>query len=162
MNPAAGTDDPSPGTDDPSLDGPIILFDGVCNLCAGAVRFIIPRDRRGRFRFAALQSGTGQRMLAEAGIEAAEPGEAPGSLVLVADGKAYLRSAAALRIARGLDRAWPLASALLLIPTPLRDLAYRFVARNRYRWFGRHTACEVPRTTERGRFLDVEELHGMP
>lgn len=155
MNQAAGTGDRSPRTDDPGPEGPIVLFDGVCNLCAGAVRFIIPRDRSGRFRFAALQSETGQRILAEAGIEAAEPGEAPGSLVLLADGKAYLRSAAALRIAKGLDRAWPLASALLLIPAPLRDLAYRFVARNRYRWFGKETACDVPRSDEAWRFIDT-------
>ncbi|WP_419950054.1 thiol-disulfide oxidoreductase DCC family protein [Candidatus Palauibacter sp.] len=140
---------------DPNLEGPIVLFDGVCNLCAGAVRFIIPRDRPGRFRFASLQSEAGQRILTAVGVEAPEPGEAPRSLVLVANGRAYLRSGGALRIAAGLGRAWPLAAVLLVIPSPLRDLAYRFVARNRYRWFGKHTACSLPRAAENWRFLDA-------
>ena len=136
-------------------EGPIVLFDGVCNLCAGAVRFIIPRDRRGRFRFAALQSEAGRRILAGIGVEAPEPGETPRSLVLVANGRAYLRSAAALRIAARLDRGWRLASVFLVVPGPLRDLVYRFVARNRYRWFGRETACDLPRAEEAWRFLDA-------
>ena len=139
----------------PSVDGPVILFDGVCNLCAGAVRFIIRRDARGRFRFASLQSHAGRRILAAAGVEPAEHDRAPRSLVLVANGKTYARSGAALRIAAGLGRGWPLAASLLVIPTPLRDLAYRFVARNRYRWFGKDTACELPRRGERWRFLDA-------
>ena len=136
-----------------SVDGPVVLFDGVCNLCAGAVRFIIPRDRRGRFRFASLQSEAGRRILAATGVQLPKSGEAPESLVLVADGRAHLRSGAALRIAAGLDGAWPLAAALLLIPAPLRDGAYRLVARNRQRWFG-HAAREVPPTDESWRFLD--------
>ena len=155
MNRAAGTGDRSPRTDDPGPEGPIVLFDGVCNLCAGAVRFIIPRDRRGRFRFAALQSEAACRILAGAGMTAPEPGGSPESLVLVADGRAHVRSGAALRIAAGLDRGWPLLAVLLVIPAPLRDLAYRFVARNRYRWFGKETACDVPRIDEARRFIDT-------
>ncbi|MDE2661472.1 MAG: DCC1-like thiol-disulfide oxidoreductase family protein [Gemmatimonadota bacterium] len=162
MNQAAGTGDRGPRTDDPGPEGPIVLFDGVCNLCAGAVRFIIRRDRRGRFRFAALQSDVGRRFLAGNGVETPGPGEPPPeaaeppeSLVLVANGRTYARSGAALRIAAGLDRAWPLAAVLLVIPAPLRDLVYRFVARNRYRWFGKQTACELPRTDESWRFLDA-------
>ena len=155
MSRAAGTDDRSPGTDDPGPEGPIILFDGVCNLCAGAVRFIIPRDRSGRFRFAALQSEAGRRILARTGMTPPESGESPPSLVLVANGRAHVRSGAALRIAAGLGRAWPLLAVLLVIPTPLRDLAYRFVARNRYRWFGKETACDVPRIDEAWRFIDA-------
>ena len=155
MNRAAGTGDRSPRTDDPGPEGPIVLFDGVCNLCAGAVRFIIPRDRRGRFRFAALQSEAGRRILAENGMTAPEPGGSPESLVFVANGRAHVRSGAALRIAAGLDRGWPLLAVLLVIPAPLRDLAYRFVARNRYRWFGKETACDVPRIDEARRFIDT-------
>ncbi|MYA32274.1 MAG: DUF393 domain-containing protein [Gemmatimonadales bacterium] len=162
MNQAAGTGDRGPRTDDPSPEGPVVLFDGVCNLCAGAVRFIIRRDRRGRFRFAPLPSDAGHRILAATGVDTPGPdasppeaGEPPESLVLVANGRAYARSGAALRIAAGLDRAWPLAAVLLVVPAPLRDLAYRLVARNRYRWFGRKTACELPPTEESWRFLDA-------
>ena len=145
-----------PADPDPGLEGrPIVLFDGVCNLCAGAVRFIIRRDRRDRFRFAALQSDAGRRIVAEQGASLPEAGEPPESLVLVADGRIHARSGAALRIAAGLDRGWPLLAVFLVIPAPLRDLAYRIVARNRSRWFGKQTACELPRTDESWRFLDA-------
>ena len=166
---AAPSDETRPAA--PSLDGPVVLFDGVCNLCAGTVRFIIPRDRHRRFRFASLQSDAGRRILAAAGATPSQPTEArtlddppptdepPPSLVLVANGRTYLRSTAALRIAAGLGGGWPLLAAFLVIPAPLRDLAYGFVARNRYRWFGRETACDVPRIDEGWRFIDtsVEE-----
>ncbi|MYH08810.1 MAG: DUF393 domain-containing protein [Gemmatimonadales bacterium] len=155
MNQAAGTGDRGPRTDDPGPEGPIVLFDGVCNLCAGAVRFIIPRDRCGRFRFAALQSDAGRRILAATGVETPGADEPPESLILVADRRTYARSGAALRIAAGLGGGWPLLAVFLVIPAPLRDLAYRFVARNRYRWFGKQTACELPRTEESWRFLDA-------
>ncbi|WP_419857386.1 thiol-disulfide oxidoreductase DCC family protein [Candidatus Palauibacter irciniicola] len=147
---------------DPNPEGPIVLFDGVCNLCAGAVRFIIRRDRRGRFRFAALQSDAGRRILAATGVETPGPGEPlpeaeepPASLILVADGRTHARSGAALRIAAGLDAGWPLLAVFLVVPAPLRDWAYRFVARNRYRWFGKETACELPRNEESWRFIDT-------
>ena len=155
MNQAAGTGDRSPRTDDASPEGPVVLFDGVCNLCAGAVRFIIPRDRRGRFRFAALQSDAAREILEEVGAPIPEPAASPPSLVLVANGRAHVRSGAALRIAAGLDRGWPLLAVFLVIPAPLRDLAYGFVARNRYRWFGKETACDVPRIDEARRFIDT-------
>lgn len=143
-------------TSDPGPEGrPVVLFDGVCNLCAGAVRFIIRRDRRARFRFAALQSDVGRRILAAAKIGIPGPGETPRSLILFAGGKVYRGSTAALLILAGLGRAWPFVAALLVIPAPLRNLVYRFVARNRYRWFGRKTVCEVPRTDESWRFLDA-------
>lgn len=155
MTDAARPADPNP---EGPLEGPLVLFDGVCNLCAGAVRFIIRRDRRGhrtRFRFAALQSDVGRRILAEAGTPVPEAGEPPESLILVADGHIHARSGAALRIAARLDGGWPLLAIFLLIPAPLRDLVYRFVARNRYRWFGRKTACELPPADESWRFLDA-------
>ena len=150
MNDAAGPADVRP-------EGPIVLFDGVCNLCAGAVRFVIRRDRRGRFRFAALQSDVGRRILTAARVETPGtlgPGEPPRSLILFARGKAYRSSTAALLILAGLGRAWPFVAALLVIPAPLRNFVYRFVARNRYRWFGRKTVCEIPQTNEGWRFLE--------
>lgn len=129
---------------------PVVLFDGVCNLCDAAVLFIIDRDPDARFRFAALQSGAAARLLA--GLPRPEGGD-PESVFLLEDGKLYDRSTAALRIARRLRWPWKLAYALVAVPRPLRDAAYRFVARRRYRWFGRRDACRVPTPELRARFL---------
>ena len=130
--------------------GPVLLFDGVCNLCNGAVQFIIRHDPAGRFRFAALQSDTGERLLREMGL----PPDKLDTLVLVEDGRAHQRSTAALRIARRLSGLWPALFYLFIwVPRPLRDLAYDFVARNRYRWFGQRDECMVPTPELRARFL---------
>ena len=131
----------------------VVLFDGVCNLCQWSVRFIIARDRRGAFRFAALQSHEGRALLAAHGATAA----LPDSIVLLEDGRAYTESTAVLRIARQLDGAWPLLYALVAVQRPLRDALYRIVARNRYRWFGRQQACMLPTPALRARFLDADE-----
>lgn len=133
----------------PSPKTALVLFDGVCNLCQGSVQFILLRDPKGRFRFASLQSEEGRRRLTEHGL----PPESLSSLVLIENGKAYRRSTAALRIARHLSGAWPLAAVFLIVPRPLRDLAYDFVARNRYRWFGKTESCMLPRPEWRERFL---------
>jgi predicted DCC family thiol-disulfide oxidoreductase YuxK len=140
----------------------LVLFDGVCGFCNAAVRFIARRDRRGRFAFAALDSAAGRAALARAGAGARRPSarvptesSAPASLVLVEpDGRVLERSAAALRIARGLAFPWPLAWILVLVPRPLRDAAYDAFARRRYRWFGRLDACPLPPPELRDRFLD--------
>lgn len=133
--------------------GPIILFDGHCNLCSGAVRFVIGRDPRAQFRFASLQSEAARRLCAEAGI-AAPIAAAPDSIVLIAEGRALERSDAALAIAGRLGFPWRLLAALRIVPRPIRDAGYRFVARNRYRWFGRTDACMVPTPELRARFID--------
>ena len=131
------------------MAGAVVLFDGVCNLCNGFVRFVIPRDPRGYFQFATLGSAAAARVLGERG------GPTPGadSLVLVEGGRAYIRSAAALRIARRLRFPWSLAYGLTIVPRPLRDWIYDFVARNRYRWFGRRDACMLPGQATKDRFL---------
>ena len=134
------------------MSQPVILFDGVCNLCAWSVQFIIRRDPCGQFRFAALQSPVGQRLLAERGADA----RGLDSVVLIEGARWYARSDAALRIARRLSGAWPLLALLRVLPRPLRDWAYDFVARNRYRWFGRQDACMLPTPTLRARFLEQE------
>ncbi|AHJ98640.1 thiol-disulfide oxidoreductase DCC family protein [Hymenobacter swuensis] len=129
----------------------IILFDGVCNLCNGFVQFVIQHDAAGRFRFAALQSAAGQELLRQHQLPA--PTE-PDSVVLLMEGQAYIHSAAALHILRGLAGGWRwLAQVGLWVPRPLRDAAYRFIARHRYRWFGRQDACWLPTPELRARFI---------
>lgn len=133
--------------------GPIVLFDGVCNLCSATVNFLVDRDRCGRLRFAALQSSAAKNQLRALGVVL--PEGPPESLMLVEGGRVYHGSTAALRIARHLTSpGWRLAGALLAIPRPLRDGVYRWIAKNRYRWFGRSDVCRVPTAEVRGRFLE--------
>jgi len=128
-----------------------VLFDGTCNLCNGSVQFILRRDPRARFRFASLQSAVAQRLLAERGVA----GTLPDSIVLLAGDRLRTKSAAALAIARGLRWPWPLLSVFWLVPWPLRDLVYDWIARNRHHWFGRREECWVPTPALRARFLDA-------
>ena len=140
---------------DRPVDAPhaIILFDGVCNLCNATVHFVIRRDPRERFRFAQLQGDAARRICAEHGLPVPASAE-PDSIVVIVDGRALERSDAALAIAGGLRFPWPLLGALSIVPRPARDAVYRLVARNRYRWFGRRSACLVPTEEIRSRFLD--------
>ena len=128
-----------------------MLFDGVCNLCNGAVRFIAANDPAGRFAFASLQSARGRALL-----ERDPLAEEPDTIVLLDYGRRYELSDAVLHIALGLRAPFPLAFAAILIPRGLRDAAYRWIARNRYRWFGRMQACPVPSPELRARFLEDE------
>jgi predicted DCC family thiol-disulfide oxidoreductase YuxK len=130
-----------------------VLFDGVCHLCQGSVRFIADRDPRARFRFAPLQSATGAALLERHGLS----GGLVDSLVLIDGGQAYTRSAAALRIAGRLGGGWRLAPILLLVPAFLRDWLYDVVARYRYRWFGRSESCEIPSESVRARLVTDED-----
>jgi predicted DCC family thiol-disulfide oxidoreductase YuxK len=129
----------------------VILFDGVCNLCSASVRFIVERDRGAYFKLAALQSDAGRRLLEEHGVSL-PPGD-PASILLVEDGEVYDRSSAALRIARHLDGVWKLGWAFIVVPRFLRDAVYGFIAKRRYRWFGKKDACMVPTPELRARFL---------
>jgi predicted DCC family thiol-disulfide oxidoreductase YuxK len=131
-------------------DASVVLFDGVCNLCNASVSFIIDRDPAGRFRFAALQSEAGRELLERHGRPVTAT---PESVVLVEAGRVYEQSTAALRIARRLKGGWKLLYAFALVPRPLRDLVYRWIARNRYRWFGREEACRRPTPELERRFL---------
>jgi predicted DCC family thiol-disulfide oxidoreductase YuxK len=132
-----------------SANGPILLFDGVCNLCNRAVQWVIARDRRARFRFAALQSEAGRALLARLGL----PADSLDTVVLV-DGEAHFtKSDAALEVARRLGGAWALAVLLKAVPRPLRDAAYDWVARRRYARWGRRAECWVPTPELRARFL---------
>lgn len=128
---------------------PVILFDGICNLCTWSVQFIIRRDPKAYFRFASLQTVTEQKLSKNCrGSQ-----ESFDSVVLLDKGRCYTESDAALRITRHLSGLWPLLSILIIIPRPLRDGVYRFIARNRYRWFGKATTCMLPRPEIRHRFI---------
>jgi predicted DCC family thiol-disulfide oxidoreductase YuxK len=128
---------------------PVILFDGVCTLCCGMTRWIIARDREAVFRFAPLQSEAGRRLLAAHDL----PADELSTIVLIEGGDAYRRSDAAWRIAARLGGVWRLLAWLRVVPRPLRDAVYRFIARHRYRWFGRRDACMRPDACDAGRFV---------
>ncbi len=136
---------------EPPGEHPVVLFDGVCNVCNWTVNFIIDRDPRSRFRFASLQSGAARALFGQLGRTIPE-GD-PESLVVIDGGRLYEKSGAMVRIARHMGGAWPLLAALLVIPRPLRDALYRWAAARRYRWFGKSDTCRVPTTELRARFL---------
>ncbi|MDX2247831.1 MAG: thiol-disulfide oxidoreductase DCC family protein [Bacteroidia bacterium] len=127
----------------------VIIFDGVCNFCNASINFVMDRDPKGEFKFAANQSEAGQKILREAG----EPTEEIGTVYLYENGKIYKESAAALRIARRLVFPWNLSYVFILIPAFIRDFFYRIIARNRYRWFGKRESCRLPSPEEAARFL---------
>ena len=129
----------------------LVLFDGVCNLCEKVVRFIIARDSAARFQFCALQSPAAQRILSQHDY----PHDALASVLLLADGELHSKSRAALRIARQLDRPWPLFYyGFCWIPRGVADALYDFIGRRRYRWFGSKAECWLPSDEQRQRFID--------
>ena len=127
----------------------IVLFDGVCNLCNGAVDFIIRYDREANFMFASLQSDAGQQLLKHYGL----PTDHYESMVLLKQGKIYQRSNAALEIAGELGGGWSLFKIFKPLPVSLRNAVYNFIAKNRYRFFGQSETCRLPTPAERARFL---------
>ena len=131
-------------------DDPIVLFDGVCNLCHGFVQFIVPRDTDEQFYFASLQSDVGQELLAEHGLET----DALESVVLIDGEDAYVKSDAVLRIARLLGGVYALAWPFRFLPRRLRDWAYDVVADHRYRLFGQKEQCMMPTGNVQERILE--------
>ncbi len=127
----------------------IVLFDGTCAFCEGAVRFIATRDRAAYFRFGASQSPQAAALLAPYGLTR----ETTRSIILIEGGQVYLRSTASLRIAARLTWPWSLARVLLVVPVPVRDAGYRVVAAVRHRLAGRSNACEVPPPEIRDRMI---------
>jgi predicted DCC family thiol-disulfide oxidoreductase YuxK len=127
----------------------IILFDGVCNFCESSVQFIIKRDPVGHFQFASLQSETGERLLKQ--LEVKNHLE---SLVLIENRRYYKKSTAALKICKNLKGGWKLLYIFRIIPTPIRDFFYDWIAKNRYKWFGKKDSCMIPTTEIRNRFLE--------
>lgn len=131
------------------VNDPVILFDGVCNLCNSSVNFIIDRDR-GAFKFASLQSEEAQSILNEYGVDPTKLE----SIVLVDKGLVYNKSTAALHIAGYLKGLWPVVKVFLVLPRVMRDFIYDIIARNRYKWFGKSDACRIPTPELRHRFID--------
>lgn len=127
----------------------IMLFDGVCNFCNDSVQFIIKRDPNAYFKFAPLQSEEGKALLAQYGL----PLDAMDTIILIENNKAYSYSTAALRIARKLSKLWSLFYIFILVPPFIRNPIYRFVGRNRYKWFGKKESCMMPTPEIRSRFL---------
>ncbi|WP_026934342.1 thiol-disulfide oxidoreductase DCC family protein [Christiangramia echinicola] len=129
----------------------IVLFDGVCNLCDGAVQRIIKHDRKDIFRFASLQSDFGKELVAERGLDPEELD----SIILIDPGVAYYKkSTAALEISRDLSGGYSLLKNFLFIPESLRDGIYDFIANNRYKWFGKKEQCMIPTPELKAKFLD--------
>lgn len=127
----------------------VILFDGVCNMCNASVNFIIDRDKSSKFKFASLQSDIGKSLLVKFQKEA----EKLDSVVLIAGGKLYDKSSAALKIASMLPFPYPLSILFRVFPKTLRDVVYDYIANNRYKWFGKKDVCRVPDAETRNRFL---------
>ena len=136
----------------PTTDtAPILLFDGVCNVCSAAVRFVVDHERDPAIKFASLQSETGKRLLEQHGL-----GHDLDTVVFVDGDRAYVRSTAAVRVLRGMRGFWRFVGVVLaVIPRPLRDLGYDVFAHYRYRWFGKKDACMVPTPELRARFLEA-------
>lgn len=127
----------------------IILFDGVCNLCNNSIIFIIKRDPKDTFRFAPLQEGKGAELIAKHNIDTSRTD----SIILIENGKVYVKSTAALRVARKLKGAWPLLYGFIIIPTFIRNWVYDFIARNRYKWYGKKESCMIPTPELKAKFL---------
>lgn len=126
----------------------VVFFDGVCLLCNGFVDFLLRRDVERLFQFAPLQGERAKVLLP------AELHSDVNTVVLWSQGQVFTRSDAVLTVLTQLGGAWGLMKVFWIVPRPLRDLAYRFVAGNRYRWFGRRETCRLPTAGERSRFLD--------
>lgn len=125
---------------------PIVFYDGVCGLCDRSIQFIIQRDCQRVFRYAALQSDVALKTLGQSITF--------DSFVLYENGVAYYRSTAALKVLKKLGGFWSLLYILIIIPPFIRNAVYDFVARNRYKWFGKFDSCKIPTAEQRSLFLD--------
>jgi predicted DCC family thiol-disulfide oxidoreductase YuxK len=128
----------------------IILFDGVCNLCNGAVQFVIKRDDKNRFLFASLQSEEGKQILEDHNF----PMNKMDSFFLVENGKVYDKSTAALKVLKKLSGLWSLLYGFIIVPKFIRDGVYNWIAKNRYQWFGQKDECMIPTPELRVKFLN--------
>ena len=132
-----------------STEKKIILFDGVCNLCNTSVLFVIKRDTKDHFRFAALQSEIGQSLAKKHQLDTTQVD----SIVLIMKDKVFIKSSAALNISRYLKGAYPLLFLFIIIPSFIRNWVYDYVAKNRYRWYGKKDQCMIPTKELKSKFL---------
>ncbi|HEY1869762.1 MAG TPA: thiol-disulfide oxidoreductase DCC family protein [Chitinophagaceae bacterium] len=131
-------------------DEPVILFDGVCNFCNALVNFVIRQDKNNIFRFAALQSESGKKLLESYNINWREND----SFVLIENNKAWQRSTATLKLYNKLPWYWKWTQIFWIVPKFIRDGIYSFIARNRYKWFGKKEECMIPTSAVRQKFLE--------
>jgi predicted DCC family thiol-disulfide oxidoreductase YuxK len=134
----------------PERSHPVILFDGVCNLCSGAVQFIIKHDRKKLFRFASLQSKFGEEVMKHFGL----PVDQYNSFILLEKEKIYTRSKGALKVAKKLNGLYFLLYASIIVPRFIRDAVYNFIARKRYNWFGKKETCWIPTPELKNLFIE--------
>jgi predicted DCC family thiol-disulfide oxidoreductase YuxK len=127
----------------------VILFDGVCNFCNSSVNFIIRHDKKDQFRFTPLQSKSGNELLKKYNID----NSTIDSIVLIENNKAYIKSTAVLHIVKHLNRLYPLFYLFIIIPPVIRNGVYDFVARNRYKWFGKQAVCMIPSDEIKSKFI---------
>lgn len=128
----------------------IILFDGVCNLCNSAVNFVIKRDKKNLIQFGTLQSETAHQLLGNYKTHIRDME----SFIFIEEEKLYTQSTAALRVCRYLTGLWPLLYGFIIIPPFVRDGIYRWIAKNRYKWFGQKNECMVPTPELKAKFLN--------
>lgn len=129
---------------------PVIFFDGFCNLCNGAVQFTIARDSQNVFQFASLQSEFAKVHISSFNIEP----QHSNTFILLENGKIYQRSTAALRVAKKLSGLWPILYGFVIVPEFIRDGIYNFIAKNRYKWFGKQESCWVPTPELKSKFYN--------
>jgi len=133
-----------------NLDKPIILFDGVCNLCNASVQFIIKRDSKKNFMFSSLQSDAGQAILLQNNLENLDFD----TIILLEDGIVYDKSTAILKIIRRLSGFYKFGYIFIVVPKFIRDFVYKIIAKNRYKWFGKLDTCMIPTEELKLRFLE--------
>lgn len=128
----------------------LVLFDGVCNFCNFWIQFALKRDKKGMLKFGSLQGTSAQEILPKYNIDPT----VLTSVIFIEDGIVYRESTAALKVCRHLDGAWKILYALIIIPAFVRDGIYKWVGRNRYKWFGKQDSCMLPTAEQRKRFVE--------
>lgn len=131
-------------------DQRIILFDGICNLCNNAVKFVLKRDRNSVFKFASLQSDVAKKLLRNTKVSDIDSG----TFVLIENGAIYTRSTAALKVCKHLSGVWPILTVFWIVPRFLRDWVYNLISNNRYLWFGKRDTCMIPSPEVENKFLN--------
>ena len=138
------------GADRALRDVPVVLFDGVCNLCNSSVIFIIRRDTKSKLKFASLQSEYGVEQMKKFNLHPS----ALNSVLLVKNDRLFQKSSAALEIVSMMDGVWPILYVFKIVPPFIRDFIYDWIAHNRYRWFGKKESCMIPTPDMRARFIN--------